>query len=65
MDNRNDIIKAMILLPDGKENKVMTDPSYDEILAAQGLLELSRVIRTFCDNIVSVFTLIMIKHTNI
>lgn len=56
MDNRNDVTKAMILLSDEEERKMMSEPSGDEILAAQGLLELSQVIRKFNDNTVSIFT---------
>lgn len=47
----------MILIPNEEERKTMTEPTDDEILAAQGLLELSQVIRKFYDNIVSAFTL--------
>lgn len=65
MDNRNVVTKARIFISDEEESEVMAEPSYDEIMAAQGLLEFSREIRRFYDNIVSVFTLIIIKYTNI
>lgn len=55
MDNKNDVTETMILISNEKERKVMTEPSDDEILAAQGLLELSQVTRRFYDNIVSIF----------
>lgn len=65
MDNRNNVTKALNLIFDEKEHDVMAKPSYDEIMAAQGLLELSQVIRMFYDNIVSIFTLLTIKHPSI
>lgn len=57
MDNKNDNTDAMIIIPNEEEPKTMTEPTDDEILAAQGLLELSQVIRKFYDNIVSAFNL--------
>lgn len=65
MDNGNDFTKAMILISNEKEHKVMIEPSDDEILAAQGLLELSQVIRRFYGNNVSVSTFKTIINTDI
>lgn len=65
MDNKNNVTKALILIFDEEEHDVMAKPSYDEIIAAQGLLEFSQVIRIFYDNIVSIFILLITKHPNI
>lgn len=56
-DNDSDDTKSIIPIPNEKERKVMLKPTDDEILAAQGLLELSQEIRKFSDNFVSAITL--------
>lgn len=55
-DNRNNTKTIMRdTIPNEKEHNVMTRPTDDEMLAAQGLLEFSQVIRKLSDNVVSTF----------
>lgn len=53
MEDKNDDTKAMIPISNKKKGEVMTEPTDDEVLAAQGLLELFQVIRIFFNSCVS------------
>lgn len=56
MEDKNDDTMAMIPISSKTMSEVMTEPTDDEVLAAQGLLELFQVIRIFFNNCVSAFT---------
>lgn len=54
----NDVTNPIISISCAQSiNKEMAEPTEDEVLAAQGLLELSRVNRRFYDTNVSVFSI--------
>lgn len=61
MNNKNHVTEPITSISSTNAHKMMAEPSDDEILAAQALLELSKEIRRFYDEIVSVLTL---KHNH-
>lgn len=61
MNHKNVVTEPITSNSINKMQKIMTEPSNDEILAAQALLELSKEIRRFYDGVVSVLTL---KYNN-